>query len=349
MNKVEQGSIPAMTAFGTALGSRLLTNADMDAYIQSKRPGTVARLMREVGIETRHWVKSGEEATSDLCAAALKEALERRGITPSQISALWVGTSSPDYLGVSTAAIVQDKLGLPTSILGSNNADACPGWIHAINRAMTNLTSPFGEGGIHAVIGAEVISQSLSPQKGVVSVLFGDAAGATLVENVVPDEGAPTNTGFAFGLDGSLAEELGITAGGSKYRPSHETLDRDEHGIHMNGPVIFEQAVLRMTEVTKQALDRAGLPIEEVDLFIPHQANLQIIRATAEALNVPMEKVMVTIDHYGNTSAASIPTALAEAVAQGKISRNQILATAAFGAGLVFNAAVFVMVGLPKK
>lgn len=347
MPRIER--IPGIISLGRAVGSNKMTNADMDAFLGLKRPGTTARLMREVGIEERYWVKRGVEATSDIAAEALEEALGKAGIDRSQLKGLWLATSSPDRLGVSTVAMVQEKLGLPQNMLGSNNADACPGWIMALYKSFTDLTSPYGRGGPQAVIGAEVTSTSLSRKKGVVSSLFGDAAGAAIIDIVEPDEGAPTNIGFAFGLDGRYAEELGIEAGGSKKPATHWTIRKDKHGIHMNGGLIFEQATTRMPQVAQAALEEAGITPEQVGRLVVHQANEKIIRVSAERLGIPAEKVVITIDRYGNTSAASIPTALYEAWMNGEIGRNDIVAMASFGAGLVYNAAVIPMVGLPRR
>ncbi len=349
--KVPEGMpVPAITAVGRGVGRRDIYNADVAAFL-GKRPEAIETLIRRqgIGIEHRYWVEFGEQATSDLCVDALTEALETAGLKKEDIRALYIATSSPDLQSVSTAAIVQHKLGLPNNLLGSNNADACPGWVHGVYRATTDLTSPLGRGGIQVVIGAETISPVLSPKKGVVSALFGDAAGATVFQAVQPDSGDLRSFGFGFGLDGQYAEDLGIRAGGSLRATSAETLGNDWHTLDMNTQVVFEQAVRRMKEVTEEALRDSGIPIEEVDLLIPHQANKKIIEATAYAIGIPMDKVIVTIGEYGNTSSGSIPTALYTGIRDGRIRRNMIIATASFGAGLGYASAILPMVGLPKK
>lgn len=348
--RIPEGEIPAITAVGHGVGKHVITNAAFAEHI-GRKSEIIDRLMAQagIGIEQRYWVEKGEQATSDLCVDAFEEALAMTDLQGRAVKTLYIATSSPDFQGVSTAAIVQEKLGLPTTIIGSNNADACPGWINAAYRAMTDLTSPLGRGGVAVVIGAETISPLLSKKKPLVSALFGDAAGATIWQNVKPDSDDLRSYGFGFGVDGRFVEDLLIRGGGSKYFTTEETLANDWHSLDMNGPVIFDQAVRRMSEATRQALADAGIPVEEVDIFVPHQANRKIIEATAEALGVPMEKVIVTIDRYGNTSAASIPTAIYEGVRSGEIERNMIVATAAFGAGLSYGAAIFPMVGLPER
>lgn len=154
---------------------------------------------------------------------------------------------------------------------------------------------------------------------------------------------------FEFGGDGGYAKKLYVPAGGSSLPASRKTVEEHKHGLYMEGEVIKEQAVKWMVELSKKVLKKTGIPLEEVKLFVPHQANLQIIKAAVEELNFPMEKVIITIGHYGNTSAASIPTSMREAWEEGKLNRNDIVLVATFGAGLTFAAAVIPMVGLPKR
>jgi len=339
--------IPAITGIGKAVGKNIIDNKTI-AELLGRGLSTVDRMMRSVGIETRYWVSEGEEATSDLSAKALLEALKMAGIERSNLQTIIVCTSSSDYLGVPVASMLQDKLGLPKNVRYYDVTAACTGWVQGLYNAFVDLTSPYGRDGPQAVIGAEVMSPTLSIKYSNVYPLFGDAAGAVIVSLVEPDENAPTQIAFAFGGEGSYAEKLFMPAGGSKHPASQQTIDNDWHTLQMDGPAIKEAATKRMVEKTKEVLDKAGIPIEEVALFIPHQANLQIMNEVASELNFPWEKVMKTIDHFGNTSAASIPTALCEAWETGKIKRNDILAFATFGAGLTFAAGVIPMVGLPR-
>lgn len=348
-----EGRIPAITGVGKAVGRDTVTNELLDERL-GRTKGLTSRVMRRngIGIEQRYWIPmeghESKQTTSDLAAEALVEAIKMAGIDKRDLKKIVVATSSPDYLGVPAAAMVQHKLGLSTNIQAYDLAAACTGWVQGVNEAFVNLQSPLGRGSPQAVIGAEVISPVLSKNKQAF-ILFGDAAGATIVDLVKPDEGAPTNIGFAAGVDGSLAEKLNVPAGGSRYPASQYTVDHDMHSMDMEGEIIQENAIRRMAEVTKKALEQSGVPMEDVALFIPHQANLSIIQATADSLNFPMERVMVTIGKYGNTSAASIPTALREAWDADRIKRNDVMVVATFGAGFEFIAAVLPMVGLPKK
>jgi 3-oxoacyl-[acyl-carrier-protein] synthase-3 len=269
------------------------------------------------------------------------------GIEKEEIERIIHATSSPDYQGAPVGSIIQDKLGIKTDIQVFDIAAACTGWGQGLSVAFAFAKN--SDSGAQAIIGSEIISPVINPSIEQTYILFGDAAGATIVENVVPDQGAPTKYAFKAGSDGSLLKSLYVPAGGSRLPANKETLEQGLHAIHMDGKVIKEQAIRRMSEVTRAVLDLAGLSVEDIDLFIPHQANLSIIKETADALKVPEEKVMVTIQNYGNTSAASIPTALYEAYHGGRIKRNQYLAFATFGAGLVYIAGVIPMVGLPKK
>lgn len=352
--RFREGKIPAMTGIGKAVPRNIITNEDIDSLL-GRTKGLTDRAMRrnDTGIKQRHWVtfenNTVKEAVSDLGAEALVQAIEMSGTHKNRFRRIIFATSSSDYTGVPAAVMVQHKLGLPTNIQYYDLAAACTGFVHGVDETFTNLESPAGKGGPQAVIAAEVISPILSRNRGNTYILFGDGAGAVVIELVEPDEGAPTNRAFVAGADGSLAEKLNVPAGGSKYPASQYTIDNDMHSMYMEGEIIHDNAIIRMTEVTKRALEQSRVPIEEVALFIPHQANLSIIKSTAENLNFPMERVMVTVDRYGNTSAAAIPMALREAWDTGRIKRNDIMAVATFGAGLEFAAAVLPMVGLPRK
>lgn len=351
MQKEARERIPAIIGLGKAVGRNIVDNAQIAANL-GKDPLVIDRLMKPVGIKSRNWVEKGEQVTSDLCTEALLQALAMADVERNSLRTIVVATSSPDYMGVPAAPIVQHKLGLSTNVRGYDITAACTGWVHALYNTFKDLSASYAYGedtGPHAVIGAEILSLILSKKQPLLYPLFGDAAGATLVDVVQPDEGVPTNWQFAFGVDGKYAESLYMPAGGSKFPACQATVDADMHTLMMDGRVVKEHAVNQMATLTKQVLEKAGVPQEEVTLLIPHQANLDIIRDTAEALNFPMEKVIVVIDHMGNTSAASIPTAITEAWESGRLQRNNMVAFATFGAGFEFAAGVIPMVGLPKK
>lgn len=340
--------ISAITGLGAGFPPNKKSNVGI-AEDLGRSKETIDRLMRGVGTETRNWVTPGEEATSDLSVLALRQAFAMAEIQPSDLKSLVVATSTPDYLGVPTAAIVQEKLELPNNVrcydMGGN---ACTGFLQALYAAFADMNSSIGRGEPQAVVGAEVISPILTREFPLIYPIFGDGAGAVIVQRVIPDEQAPTRMGFAFGADGAHAKDLYVPAGGSKNHTTAKTVADKKHTLYMNGSVVREQAVKRMAQMLQEALLKADMPIEEVAYLVPHQANLQIMRETAEALNYPWERVIVTIDHTGNTSAASIPIALHEAVAKGIIKRNDVVAMVAFGAGLEFAAAAIPMVGLPR-
>ena len=368
--------IPAITGIGSAFGERTITNADI-AQMLGRTPGAIDRLMQSTGagVNTRYWVAEGNigerTVTSDLAAEALSQAIEMSGIDPSTLVSLTVATGTPDFVGVSTAASVQHKLDLPTAIQTYDIVAACPGYVHNLEGAFAHLTSSLADPGPRAVIGAEILSPVLSPEEKTTMILFGDAAGATIVDLVEPDYGAPTEIGSASYTDGQYAAELCMLGGGSYAPPSQEIIDKNLQILHMNGPLVKEHAPPVMASLTKKALDKAGIPIEEVDLFVPHQANLGMINETvglmhgleriteypsrevycaaAEALGIPWEKVIFTIDKHANTSSASIPTAMDEAWEEGKLQRNQVVAIVSFGGGFNGAAIVMPMVGLPKR
>lgn len=351
MPRLTEGEpMPAITGTGTAVGSQIKSNFDIAEFSNlQERSTTVDRLGRKVGIEARHWVDTGEPV-SELASQALLVAMEASGITKNDVDSLYLATSTPDRQAVNTAATLQEKLDLRNNIFGSVNMDACPGWISAVYKAVNELSGRFGTNHKVAVIGAEVTSLFMdpNPEKISTTILFGDAAGATIWENVTPDQGAPLVMGFAFGLDGKYADNLGIIGSGSD-NPTNDVLKNGLHSLHMDGKIVFDQATRRIPQVTTEALQNACIPQEEVDWFIFHQANLKIIQAAADALNIPFEKCIITIQDMGNTSSASIPTALDRGIRDGRIQRNHIIATGSFGGGLFYAGAVFPMVGLQSN
>jgi 3-oxoacyl-[acyl-carrier-protein] synthase-3 len=372
------GRLPAITGIGAAHGKNAVTNEELARKLfppksPDESPGRsvklMQRLMRPIGIESRYWVdrdlidmpttgtaihsaiqlRGLQIVTSDLAVEAVLQAADMAGVEKSSITSVTVGSGTQDFRGVAVAALVQDKLGLPTTTRTYDVYAACPGWVHALANTFNDLYSPIGAGGPQAVVGAETLSPILSEQEQLLYPLFGDAAGATIVEMVEPDPGAPTGMAFAFGTDGSYARNLYMPGGGTVHPTSHATIDQDLHTLKMDGGLVKDLAVKHMAALTQAALAKAGVSIDDVALLVPHQANLEIMQATADAAGIPYERMAVSIDHYGNTSAASIPTALREAWEQGRVKRNDVVAFATFGAGLNFGAAVIPMVGLPAR
>lgn len=342
--------IPAIIGVGSAVPPRIKTNEDIDIDL-GVRPGTTDRLMRRTraGVVLRHWVEPGEQTTSDLAAEALLEALEMAGIDKTALKSIVLGTDSADYGGVAAAAMIQHRLGLATNVRAYDVLSGCTGWAQALKNVFTDLTSSYGDRGPQAAIGAEVLTPVLSKKEKLVYPLFGDGGGATVVDLVIPDSADLPKPVIRIGSDGKYAEDLYMPAGGSKIPTSLETVRDGKHALFMNPGKIEEQAILRMAEFARLVLKEANLPVEEVTWLIPHQANESIMHNVADALNVPWEKVLVTIDKFGNTSAASIPMAMAAAIEEGKLKRNDNCAFAVFGAGLTFAGGILPMVGLPKK
>lgn len=383
MSRIEQGKIPAITGVGAASGENIVNNERV-SQILGIREKAIGRMMSMTGagIVERRWVNSpqiGVEqelrnpdnpedpdfwkehglkvAASDLASTALTRAAEMAGIDVKDIKAIVGASGSQDMGGVSIASQVQDRLGLPRSTRTYDVYSACPGWLQALRNTFDGLTSLVGEGGPQAAIGAEVLSPILSPRKSSLFVLFGDASGATIVDNVAPDAGAPTAMAFEFGTDGSLANELCMPAGGSRFPSSEQTINLDLHTLHMNGPVVAEHAVRYMAEATLMALKKAGLSKDDIDWVIPHQANRKIMEETyrevmgnvADAAGIPYHRMISNVERFGNTSTATIPTAMAEAIQDGRLRRNQVIVVTSFGAGFNYGAAVLPMVGLPKR
>lgn len=376
--------LPAITGVGAAFGKNVVNNEKI-AEILGRKAGSIERMMTSTGagISERRWVDSPnfsgtpqlldnpddpkdkdywktqglKIAASDLGSEALLNAANMAGVDVKDIQAIVGASGSQDLRGVAVAALIQHKLGLPTGVRTYDAYSACPGWVHALSNSFNSLASPYGEGGPQAAIGTELLSPILSKKRPALFVLFGDASGATVTDMVVPDTGAPIAMAFEFGTDGSLANELCMPGGGSRYPTSEHTLAQDIETLIMNGEVIAENAVRYMAQVTRLAMQKAGVTAQDVDWVIPHQANRGIMNDTyreimgnvADEAGVPFHKMIATVHKYGNTSTASIPTAMNDAIEDGRLKRNHLVVVTSFGAGLNYGAAVLPMVGLPKK
>lgn len=316
-------------ATGHYAPKKILSNEDLERMVETSDDWIRTR----TGIETRH-IAADSEDTSDLCVAAAKAALEKAGLTPDDIDFVMVGTASPDYVVPSTACLVQAKLGC--SHAGAMDFSAgCSGYIYGIT-----LASQFVRSGLYKhvlVIGAEVLSRLVNWQDRTTCILFGDGAGAAIV--------GPVEDGYGYiasdlGSDGSLGGILNIPASGIAEPVTHRAIDSGRIYIHMEGSEVFKHAVRHMESVTKSVMAKAGISIDDVALFIAHQANYRIISATAKKLGVPDEKVYINVNKYGNTSAASIGIALDEAVAEGRLKKGDYLVLTGFGAGLTWGCVV---------
>ena len=317
-----------ISALGTYVPPRLLTNADLEKMVDT----TNDWIMSRVGIRERHIVEKGV-ATSDLAVEAAKKALAYRGFAPTDIEALIVGTVTPDMLFPSTACLVQHKLGAKGA-WGFDISAACSAFLYSLQTGAQFIAS-----GVHKrvlVIGADVMSSVIDYTDRATCVIFGDGAGAAILEPAEDDSVGLID--FIHEVDGSGGCYLYMPGGGSLHPSSHETVDKRMHYVHQDGQQVFKFAVRKQTEVCEKLLARNGLKGSDIDAFIPHQANLRIINATAERLELRPESVIVNIERYGNTTAGTIPLAMNTAIEQGKLKNGSLVMLASVGAGFTVGA-----------
>ena len=317
-----------ISALGTYVPPRLLTNQDLEKLVETSDEWITQR----VGIKTRHIVEPGV-ATSDLALEAAKRALAERGIGAGEIEALIIGTVTPDMLFPSTACIVQDKLGVK-GIWGFDVSAACSGFVYSLQTAAQYVAT-----GAHKrtmAIGADLMSSIIDYKDRATCVIFGDGAGAVLLEPADDPELAILD--FLHEVDGSGACSLKMPAGGSLQPASHATVDARLHYVHQDGQAVFKYAVRKMAEASERILERNGFTGADVKCFIPHQANLRIIKATADRLGMPAERVIINIDRFGNTTGGTIPLAMQTAREEGKLKKGDLVLLAAVGAGFTVGA-----------
>jgi 3-oxoacyl-[acyl-carrier-protein] synthase III len=318
-----------ISALGCYTPPRVLTNSDLEQLVDTSDEWILSR----TGIRERH-IAGENQATSDLAFEAGKAALEQRGILATDLDAILVCTVTPDMLFPSTACLVQDRLGAKGA-WGFDLVAACSGFVYGLTTA-AHLVS----GGSHKrvlVIGADTMSRIIDYRDRATCVLFGDGAGAMLVE-ATEDDSEPGFVGFRNELDGSGGEFLKMPAGGSRLPASAATVEARQHFVHQDGGQVFKYAVKKMHEVCLELLVRNGLKVEDVAVMIPHQANRRIITAVAERLGLPCDRVMINIDRYGNTTAATIPLATRDAITEGKLRKGDLVLFAAVGAGFTVGA-----------
>ena len=317
-----------ISALGTYVPPRLLTNADLEKMVDT----TNDWIMSRVGIRERHIVEKGV-ATSDLAVEAAKKALANRGFASTDIEALIVGTVTPDMLFPSTACLVQHKLGAKGA-WGFDISAACSAFLYSLQTGAQFIAS-----GVHKrvlVIGADVMSSVIDYTDRATCVIFGDGAGAAILEPAEDDSVGLID--FIHEVDGSGGCYLYMPGGGSLHPSSHETVDKRMHYVHQDGQQVFKFAVRKQTEVCEKLLARNGLKGSDIDAFIPHQANVRIINATAERLELRPESVIVNIEQYGNTTAGTIPLAMNTAIEQGKLKKGSLVMLASVGAGFTVGA-----------
>ena len=314
---------------GSYVPEKILTNADIEKLVDTNDEWITER----TGIKERR-ICAPEQATSDLSLIAAQRALEDANVSAEELDMIIVATISADSNTPSTACVLQNKLGAVNAAAFDLSA-ACSGFVYG-----SAIASQFIETGVYKkvlVVGAETLSKFVNWKDRNTCIIFADGAGAAVYG--VVDDGYGVLS-FDLGADGSGAETIEIPGGGSRHPADQETIDNHMHCLHMNGKETFRFAVKAMGSTVMKSLERAGLSKEDIDYFIPHQANIRIIQSAAKRLHLPMEKVFVNIEKYGNTSAASIPIALAEAEREGKLKKGEIIALSGFGAGLTWASCI---------
>jgi 3-oxoacyl-[acyl-carrier-protein] synthase-3 len=317
-----------ITALGTYVPPRELTNSDLEKMVDT----TDQWILERTGIRTRHLADRGV-ATSDLAVCAAKRALAERGIDAAEVEAIVVGTVTPDMLYPSTACLVQHKMGIPKT-WGFDLSAGCSGFVYSLIAGAAFICA-----GMHKkvlVIGSDVNSSMIDYTDRATCVLFGDGAGAVLLESA--EEGEDGIFDYLHEIDGAGARYLYRPGGGSLHPAWMPETTPKMHFVHQDGQQVFKYAVRKMADICVEILERNGLTSEDVDCLIPHQANLRIIKAAADRLKLPPEKVIVNIDEYGNTTAATIPLAMETARQQGKLKKGCLVLLAAVGAGFTSGA-----------
>jgi 3-oxoacyl-[acyl-carrier-protein] synthase-3 len=306
----------------------LLTNADLEKMVATNDQWITER----TGIRERHIVDKGV-ATSDLATEAARRCLAKRGLEPSDLDTIIVATVTPDMLFPASACLVQEKLGAKGA-WGFDLSAACSGFPYALQ-----VGAKLVESGAHKrvmVIGADVMSSIIDYTDRTTCVIFGDGAGAVLIEPC--EEGEVGLIDFWHEIDGSGAVSLNMPAGGSHLPATHETVDNKQHFVHQDGQAVYKFAVRKMAEAAETVLGRNGIEGSDLNCFIPHQANKRIILSTAERLKLPLERVVINIDRFGNTTAGTIPLAMNTALEEGRLKKGDLVLLASVGAGFTVGA-----------
>jgi len=322
-----------ITALGCYVPPQVLTNKDLEKLVETNDQWIVER----VGIRERH-IAGPEMATSDMAIEAARCALAQRGVNPAEINAILVCTVTPDMLFPSTACLVQNALG-SRGAWGFDLIAACSGFVYGLT-----VGAHLVGAGTHSkvlVIGSDKMSSIIDYTDRATCVLFGDGAGAMLLEPSADGDGDLGFIDFLGEVDGSGGDALKMPAGGSRLPASHETVDRRLHYVHQEGQAVFKYAVRKMYEVCRDLLVRNQLTVNDLALMIPHQANKRIIDAASSRLGIPDEKVLINIDRYGNTTAGTIPLGTRDAILQGRLKKGDLVLFAAVGAGYTVGASLW--------
>lgn len=327
--KIDRDKAVGIIGIGSYVPVNTVTNKDLEKIVDTSDEWISER----TGIKCRHFLAE-DEHTSDLASKAAERALKDAGLTADDIDLVVVATATPDMLFPSTACLVQHNIGAAHAAAYDLSA-GCSGFMYALATC-----SQFIKTGLYKyvlVIGAEALSRLMDFTDRNTCVLFGDGAGAVVLGEVPVGYGV---LGIHLGSDGGGGSLLKLPAGGTRMPATAETVQQRLHYIHMEGNEVFKFAVKVMGEAAVKALEDAGLQSPDVDWLIPHQANIRIIQSAAKRLKMPMEKVVINVDRYGNTSSASIPIALEEAIHDGRIRSGQTVVMVGFGAGLTWAATV---------
>ncbi|HEY6374741.1 MAG TPA: beta-ketoacyl-ACP synthase III [Edaphobacter sp.] len=317
-----------ISSVGAYVPPRLLTNADLEKMVATNDQWIVER----TGIRERHLVDKGV-ATSDLAVEAAKCCLKKRGIEAAEVEVIIVATVTPDMMFPATACLVQDKLGAKGA-WGFDLSAACSGFPYALQ-----VGAKLVESGMHKkvlVIGADVMSSIIDYTDRATCVIFGDGAGAVLLEPCEADEIGMID--YWHEVDGSGAVALNMPAGGSLHPTTAETVAAKQHFVHQDGQAVYKFAVRKMAEAAETVLTRNGVEGKDLSCFIPHQANKRIILSTAERLGMPEDRVVINIDRYGNTTAATIPLAMQTALDDKRLKKGDLVLLASVGAGFTVGA-----------
>ncbi len=317
-----------IAGLSTYVPPRVLTNEDLEKLVDT----TNEWILQRTGIKERHIVDPGV-ATSDLAKEAALGAMKQAGVTPDDLGFIVVGTTTPDTIFPSTACTLQHKIQAHNA-WGFDLGAACSGFTYALTTGMQMIATGAHD---HAlVVGADVMSSIIDYTDRTTCVIFGDGAGAAVLAPATEDE--PHIIDFAHEIDGSGGPALCMPAGGSRMPASKETVEQRLHYVKQDGQTVFKFAVRKTEEICRRVLERNNIDASQLDLFVSHQANRRIITAAAERLGLPDSKVIINLEMYGNTTAATIPLALADAVRQGRLKKGDLVMLTSVGAGFTVGA-----------
>jgi 3-oxoacyl-[acyl-carrier-protein] synthase-3 len=319
----------SIAGIGSYVPERILTNLDLEKMVDTSDEWITTRS----GIKERH-IAADDQAASDLSLIAGQRALRAAHLKPKDIGAIIVATATPDMLFPSTACLVQTRIGA-RQVISFDISAGCTGFLYGLAIAESFVKNGYDN---ILVIGTDVLSKITDYTDRTTCVLFGDGAGAAVIKKSDGTQGILSSYFAADGAPWNLLQQPG---GGSRIPATHESVEKRLHYIKMQGNEVFKVAVRAMSDAAVKTLERANIPASEITLLIPHQANIRIIEASAKRLNIPMDKVLVNIDRHGNTSAASIPIALDQAIQEGRIKQGDLILMIAFGAGFTWGGVLF--------